>query len=310
VEGIVIRSTGNLHYVMTGNGNLVECTLKGLFRIKGLKATNPIAVGDRVEFEDPGPEKTGSIRKIFERKNYIIRKSTKLSKTVHIIAANIDQALLVVTLALPRTSTGFVDRFIVTAEAYKIPVILVFNKIDIYDSRLQKMQDEWFKIYEPIGYHCMGISALKKKNITAVKNVMKDKVSLIAGHSGVGKSALINTIEPGLKLKTADISEFSRKGKHTTTFTEMHPLSFGGYIIDTPGIKEFGLVDFYREELTHYFPEMFALLDKCQFHNCTHTHEPKCAVRDAVEEGKISPVRYENYLNIYFGREISENEWD
>jgi ribosome biogenesis GTPase len=308
VQGVVIRSTGSWYEVRREDGRIVACTLKGLFRIKGLKATNPIAVGDRVNFELEGSENTGVIDRIVDRKNYIIRKSTKLSKTVHIIAANIDQLVLIVTLAYPRTSTGFIDRLLVTAEAYKIPAFIFFNKSDLFDQKLKGDKDEIAGVYEKIGYPCREVSALKKTNLEALVTCLQGKTSLLAGHSGVGKSALINAIEPGLHLKTGSISDFSLKGKHTTTFAEMHHLSFGADIIDTPGIKEFGLVDFYRQELTHYFPEMFAVLNKCKFHNCTHTNEPECAVIKAVEAGDISSFRYENYLNIYYGRELEAPE--
>jgi ribosome biogenesis GTPase / thiamine phosphate phosphatase len=310
MEGIVIRSTGSWHTVRTEAGDIFDCKLKGLFRIKGLKATNPVTVGDYVEFDPPEGQNYGSIHQISQRKNYIIRKSTKLSKSVHILAANIDQAFVVATLKLPRTSTGFIDRFLVTAEAYKIPVTILFNKTDLNDAKLTIRQNELCDLYKSIGYPSIGISALEGTNMNLVREAMQNKICLIAGHSGVGKSAIINYVDPGLKLKTGDISYYHQKGKHTTTFTEMHPLSFGGYIIDTPGIKEFGLVDFYREELTHYFPEMFKLLEQCQFHNCTHIHEPKCAVRDAVETGEISESRYTNYLNIFYGKELEEEEWD
>ena len=308
MEGIVIRSTGSRHMVRTAGGENFECILKGIFRIRGLKATNPITVGDSVDFELPRDKNTGIILNIKARRNYIIRKSTKLSKSVHILAANIDRAFVVATLAFPRTSTGFIDRFLVTAEAYKIPVTILFNKTDLYDKTLEKKHKELCALYEEIGYPCIGISALKGTNMERVRVAMKDKVSLMAGHSGVGKSAIINFLDPGLELKTGEISFYHRKGKHTTTFAEMHPLSFGGYIIDTPGIKEFGLVDFYREELTHYFPEMFCLLKDCQFHNCTHIHEPNCAVLKAVDEGRISPSRYTNYLNIFYDRELEEED--
>jgi ribosome biogenesis GTPase len=310
VEGIVIRSTGSWYVVRTGSGQIYECRLKGVFRIRGLKATNPIAVGDRVEFDPEGEGPEGVIRNIGERRNYIIRRSTKLSSSVHIIAANIDQLVLIATVAHPRTSTGFIDRFLVTAEAYKIPSVIFFNKSDLFSGELLSRINQIRSVYEGIGYPCHEISALQRKGLDTLIDCLRGKTSLLAGHSGVGKSALINAIEPGLDLKTGDISSNSLKGKHTTTFAEMHPLSFGGYIIDTPGIKEFGLVDFYREELTHYFPEMFALLSQCRYHNCTHTNEPGCAVITAVEQGKISDSRYENYLNIFCGKELDENEWD
>lgn len=308
MEGVVIKSVGSSYFVRTSEGMTVECRLKGIFRIKGLKATNPVAVGDYVSFKESEKDEGSVIFKIHERKNYIIRKSTKLSKTVQILASNIDQAILVVTLAFPRTSTGFIDRILVTAEAYKIPVVIVFNKCDVTDEDMDERVKEITDMYEKIGYPCMRVSALKGTNMDALKAVMKDKTSLIAGHSGVGKTAIVNAVEPGLKLHTADLSMFSMKGKHTTTFAEMYPLKMGGYIIDSPGIKEFGLVDFYKEELTHYFPELFALLPQCKYHNCTHTGEPDCAVERAAESGEIHALRYQNYLNIYYGREMDDTE--
>ncbi len=310
MKGTVVRSTGSWYEVRTEAGTLVSCNLKGVFRIQGLKATNPVAVGDHVEFM-PGDAGQGAvITAIFPRKNYIIRRSTKLSKTVHILAANIDQLVLVVTLAFPRTSSGFIDRFLVTAEAYKIPAVIFFNKTDLYDDPLRELQEEFRAVYESIPYPCHEVSAVSGENLDVFRDCLSDKVSLVAGHSGVGKSALINAVEPSLRLKTGEVSGFSRKGTHTTTFAEMHPLSSGGYIIDSPGIKEFGLVDFYPDELTHYFPEMFALLKDCRFHNCTHTNEPGCAVMQAVEEGSISAMRYENYLNIFSGRDLEETDYD
>lgn len=306
MEGVVIKSVGSSYFVRVPEGTVYECRLKGVFRIKGLRATNPVAVGDHVSFEMAANTEDPVIHKIHERRNYVIRRSTKLSKSVHIIASNIDCGLLVATLAFPRTSSGFIDRFLVTAEAYKIPVTLVFNKIDLCDEHMNVMLDEWIAMYEKVGYPCVKVSAQTGENIEALRAIMKDKVSLIAGHSGVGKSALVNRLEPGLELRTGEVSLFSNKGTHTTTFSEMHPLSFGGYIIDSPGIKEFGLVDFYREELTHYFPELFALLPRCRFHNCTHTDEPGCAVHDAIESGEVHPLRYQNYLSIFHGVEEEE----
>ena len=306
--GVVIRSTGSWYDVRNEDGRIVQCKLKGVFRIKGLKATNPIAVGDLVDFMLTEEDPYGVITRIEDRKNYIIRKATKLSKSVHIIASNIDQLVLVVTLALPRTSTGFIDRILVTAEAYKIPSLIFFNKVDLYNQKLQALHDDISKVYESIGYPCYEVSALTGLGIERFISSLRGKTSLLAGHSGVGKSALINAIAPEIQLKTGPLSGFSLKGKHTTTFAEMHHLSFGADIIDTPGIKEFGLVDFYRKELTHYFPEMFALLDRCKYHNCTHTSEPGCAVIQAVDENKISSFRYENYLNIFFGRELESTE--
>ena len=310
LKGRVIRSTGSWYSVMDESGNLTDCRLKGLFRIKGLKTTNPIAVGDEVHFEIDSKSGNAVITKINERKNYIIRRSTNQSKVFHIIASNIDQALLVVTMAMPRTSTGFIDRFLVTAEAYRIPVTLVFNKIDIYDEAKRASCLNIKNTYEKAGYPCMEVSAIRGDNLESFRSLLGGKTSLIAGHSGVGKSALINAVEPRLDLKTAPISTVHSKGRHTTTFAEMHPLSMGGYIIDTPGIKEFGIIDFYKEELCHYFPEIFKHLESCQFYNCTHDHEPGCTVIAAVKNGEISESRYLNYLNMLKGNDIAINPWE
>jgi len=295
---------------MTAEGEKYECKLKGQYRIKGLKATNPVTVGDHIEFYIPGNEQIGLIDKIEPRKNYIIRRSKKLSKQVHIIAANIDMAYLVVTLAQPRTSTGFIDRFLITAEAYHIPATLIFNKIDLYDEKLGQKHQELTAIYSDAGYPCMEVSALRGDNIGALRDRLAGKINLFSGHSGVGKSALINAIDPSLNLKTGEISEMFLKGKHTTTFTEMICLKSGGYIIDTPGIKEFGLIDFKREDLTHYFPEFFKLLRQCKFYNCTHITEPGCAVKEALTKGTVSLSRYKNYLSIFNGEDIDEKEWE
>lgn len=298
-RGVVLRSTGSW-YTVGSHGLKLECRLKGRFRIKGSSATNPLAVGDRVEYEIAEREKEGVITRILERENYIVRRATKLSKSAHVIAANIDQVLLVVTLALPRTSPGFIDRVLVTAEAYHIPCIIVFNKMDLADKPMTNAVHEMTVTYESAGYRCLPASAVTGQGLEALRALMRDKVSLITGHSGVGKSTLINRLEPSLNLKTMSISAYHEKGKHATTFAEMHPLSFGGYIIDTPGIREFGLVDFDRQEVAERFPEMRAIMMECRYSNCTHTHEPGCAVKDAVEEGNISRRRYESYLRIYF----------
>jgi len=310
LKGIIVKSTGSWHTVRTPDGKKYECKLKGQYRIKGLKATNPVAVGDNVEFSVSGNENVGLIDKIEPRKNYIIRKSKKLSKQVHIIAANIDMAYLVVTLARPRTSTGFIDRFLITAEAYHIPATLIFNKIDLYDDGLWQYHNELVKIYTGAGYRCVQVSALRGDNIADLRTMLAGKINLFSGHSGVGKSALINAIDPALNLKTGEISEIFLKGKHTTTFTEMICPQCGGYIIDTPGIKEFGLIDFKREDLTHYFPEFFRLLHQCKFYNCTHINEPDCAVKSALEKGEVSQSRYKNYLSIFHGEDIDEKEWE
>jgi len=278
--------------------------------MKGIKTTNPIAVGDKVDFLPDKDENAGLITKIFPRHNHIIRKATNLSKLSHIIAANIDQALLVASIYEPRTSAGFIDRFLVTAEAYHIPAIIVFNKIDIYDEKRFNELDEITGIYRAAGYPCYIVSALTGQNVDTLKAVIKDKTNLFSGISGVGKSALINAIEPGLTLKTGIISDYHKKGKHTTTFPEMHPLSFGGFIIDTPGIREFGLVDFRKEEIAERFPEMRRFMHDCQFNNCSHIHEPRCAVKDAVESGEIPASRYESYLRIYQDDYLDMEEWE
>ncbi len=310
MEGVVIKSTGSWYIVQKKNGSKVNCRLKGNFRIKGIKTTNPVAVGDRVVFKYSRSEAIGLIYEIKKRNNYIIRKATKLSKTSHIIAANIDQAFLIVTLSYPRTSTGFIDRFLVTAEAYHIPVNIVFNKIDIYDELMQKNHDRISDIYSKIAYNCIDVSALRRYNIESLKILMKDKINLFAGHSGVGKSTLINAVEPKLNLKSKSISIQHKTGKHATTFPEMHEVSFGGYIIDSPGIKEFGLFDFKKQEVSHYFPEMRAFMGNCKFNDCTHVHEPDCAVKEAVKNGLISIQRYKSYLSILNDDYFDENEWE
>jgi len=303
--GRVIKSTGSLYTVVGDEGSTYYCKLKGIYRIKGIKATSPIVVGDIVEFESVDNNSTPMIRKILPRENYIIRKATKLSKKSHIIASNIDQAVVVVSLIQPRTSTGFIDRYLVTAEAYHIPAIIVFNKNDLCNEQLQRKLDELIEIYTGAGYGCIAVSAKSGQNIELFKDTLKDKVSLLAGHSGVGKSALINRIQPDLKLRTASISSVHEKGMHTTTFTEMYPLSFGGFIIDTPGIKEFGLINFNKVEVPERFPEFRRYLLDCKFHNCTHLHEPGCAVKEALKSGKISQLRYSSYLSM-----LTDDYWD
>jgi ribosome biogenesis GTPase len=298
MEGLVVKSTGSWLTVESGEGKVFNCKLKGTFRMKDIKTTNPIAVGDNVSFIILDDNKTGLITEILPRKNYIIRRATKLSKVSHIIAANIDQALLVATLAHPRTSTGFIDRFMVTTEAYHIPAGIIFNKIDLYDEDLNAYLAELEIIYRDAGYICHSVSALRGDNLKDFSDSLKGKKTLFSGHSGVGKSALINALEPGLDLRTKDLSGYHRVGMHTTTFAEMIRLSDGGYIIDTPGIKEFGLTHFDRQEIAERFPEMRRYMHSCKFSNCTHVHEPGCAVQKAFAEGKISKSRYNNYLGI------------
>lgn len=297
MQGIVIKSTGSWYVVRLENGTHVDARIQGKFRIKGIKTTNPLAVGDLVILKED--ENNYVITEILERKNYIIRKSINLSKRSHIIAANIDQAFLVVTLAQPQTFTGFIDRFLITAEAYHIPTIILFNKVDVYSTEeLEKLTD-LKNAYTKIGYKCLDVSATQNINIDQVKSLMANKTSMVSGHSGVGKSTLLNCIEPDLNLKTSEISESHLQGKHTTTFAEMFELSFGGYIIDTPGVKAFGLIDFDKNELSHYFLEMRKRLNDCHFNNCQHINEPKCAIKEAVAKGEIEEFRYNNYLSMY-----------
>lgn len=296
------KSTGSWYTVKDEmTGRYYDCRLKGKIRLKGIKSTNPIAVGDRVVFELE--EDRGVITEIHPRDNYIIRKSVNLSKQTHIIASNIDLAFLVVTLNNPPTSTTFIDRFLVTAEAYDIKTILLFNKVDSYnDDELAEVK-YLAMMYRKVGYECIGISAVTGKNIEKVKEVMKGNTCMVSGHSGAGKSTLINTIAPELQLKTASLSIQHQQGQHTTTFAEMFDLSFGARIIDTPGIKGFGMVDVEKEELTDYFPEFFALKGRCKFNNCLHTDEPQCAVKEALENDNIAWSRYKSYLQILKGED-------
>ncbi len=296
-KGVVIKSTGSWYTVEAESGKIFNCRIKGKFRIKGIKATNPVAVGDIVEFEEAKDE--GSvIANIFERKNYIVRRSTNLSKQFHILASNIDQAMLIVTVNFPVTSTIFIDRFLVSAEAYSIPVNIIFNKVDIFNKEDVDKLEELITIYKNIGYNCIKVSAKEGINIDKVKNILKNKVTVLSGHSGVGKSTLINKIEPALNLKTSEISDAHQTGKHTTTFAEMFKLSDGGSIVDTPGIRGYGLFEMEKEELSHFFPEIFKGSENCKFYNCTHVHEPGCAVVEGVKNGEISISRYESYLSL------------
>jgi len=299
-EGIVTKSTGSWYDVKHGD-TTTRCTMKGKFRLKDAKSTNPIAVGDRVDIEISEEEGVGVIANIHERKNYIIRKSTNLSREAHVIAANIDVAWLMITVAFPKTVHGFIDRFLVSAEAYRIPVKILFNKIDLYNDKQNRALQHMEEIYTKAGYECYRISVTQNIGIEELKLQMKDKVNVISGNSGVGKSTLISTIDPTLELRTGTISDYHQKGKHTTTFAEMFELNGGGYIIDTPGIKGFGIVDIKKEELTLYFPEMFKRLEQCKYYNCTHVHEPECAVLQAVESGEIATERYLSYLSMYEG---------
>ena len=306
-KGMVMQSTGSWYEVRTDDGDVVRCRLRGQFRIKGIKTTNPVVVGDRVEFiiESDG---CGYIVAIAPRKNYIDRKSTNLSKISHIIAANIDRAFLVVTLREPRTSLGFIDRFLVAAEGFRIPCCLVFNKMDMYDEDERAEIARLREIYESIGYQTLCTSVVTGEGIGEMASMMSGRVSLCSGHSGVGKSALINTIDPSLNLRIGAISEVHEKGKHTTTFATMFPVG-DGFIIDTPGIKEFGLIQYKPEEIRDYFPELRRYNNRCRFSDCSHTHEPGCKVLEALDRGEIAPHRYENYLNILNDNDMMIAEW-
>lgn len=297
-KGVVIRSTGSWYSVRVSKNETIDCRIKGKFRNKGIKTTNPIAVGDNVVFElyENGD---GVVAEILPRKNYIIRKSVNLSKQAHIIASNIDQAVLVVTISNPTTSTGFIDRFLITAEAYHIKSIIIFNKVDLYSEKEYEKLQELKKVYEVVGYDCYAISAFNPNDVNIIENLLLDKVTLLSGHSGVGKSTLINSIDSTLDLKTGSVSDAHSKGKHTTTFAEMFELEGGGFIVDTPGIKGFGLVDFNKEELSHYFIEFKRLLQHCKFNNCQHINEPKCKVLESLKLEGVARFRYENYLAMW-----------
>ncbi|MDO5972286.1 ribosome small subunit-dependent GTPase A [Flavivirga aquimarina] len=305
MTGRVYKSTGSWYTVKTDLGHIYECRIKGKFRIKGIKSTNPIAVGDTVDFEleTHNNKESGVIHKIHDRTNYIVRKSVNLSKQTHIIAANLDQVFLMITINNPPTLTSFIDRFLVTAKAYSIKTVLLFNKIDTYDKETLLEVKYLAHVYRKIGYECLGISAKTGKNVDKVKTLMRNKVSMFSGHSGVGKSTLVNAIEPTLNIKTKEISTQHMQGQHTTTFAEMFDLSFDAKIIDTPGIKGFGVVDMDKEEVGDYFPEIFKLKQNCKFNNCLHVQEPKCAVKKALDSDDIAFSRYRSYLQIIEGEE-------
>jgi ribosome biogenesis GTPase len=308
MTGVITKSTGLWYDVRTESGKIIPCRLRGKFRIDGNKNTNPAVVGDQVTF-DLEKDNTGYIIHIEKRKNYIDRKSTKLSKINHLIAANIDLAFFFFFLKEPRTSLGFIDRFLVACEGFRIPVCLVFNKMDIYSLKELNKIEELFQLYKSIGYEVIQISVVENKGLNLIKKMMQDKVSLFSGHSGVGKSAIINAIDHDLNLKVGEISKFHSKGKHTTTFAQMFPLSQGGFIIDTPGIKEFGLIQYSKEEIRDYFPEIREYNNQCRFNNCCHSNEPNCAVKKAVEEGKIPSSRYMNYLAILEADDMKLADW-
>lgn len=302
MNGLVVKNTGSWYTVKTEEGKLIDCKIKGNFRLKGIRSTNPVAVGDNVEIV-PNQEGTAFIVSIDDRRNYIIRKSQNLSKQSHIIAANVDQALLVVTVNHPQTSTTFIDRFLASAEAYRVPVVLMFNKTDILTDDELRYQEMMMTLYDNIGYKCCAVSASTGKGISEVMPLLADKITVLSGNSGVGKSTLINRILPDANLRTAELSDAHNTGMHTTTFSEMLELPVGGYIIDTPGIKGFGTFDIEREELTSYFKEIFDYSKDCKFNNCTHTHEPGCAVLEAVKHHYIAESRYQSYLSMLEDKE-------
>ena len=297
-SGLVIKNTGSWYQVEDAkSGQTVMCKLKGAFRLKEGRTTNPVAVGDRVDYELEN-DGTGVITHIHERKNYIIRRSSNLSREAHVIAANLDQAFIVVTLDFPETKPEFVDRFLVTAEAYNVPASIILNKEDLYSAEYKEALAEFNRIYELAGYPVLQVSAKEGTGVEQLRKILRGRVSLFSGNSGVGKSTLIHAIDPALNPRTGEISTYHNRGKHTTTFSEIFRLTEGGYIIDTPGIKGFGLVDFEKEEVGRYFPEIFRYAPDCQYYNCTHTHEPGCAVQEAVAEGEISESRYISYLKV------------
>ncbi|WP_195437490.1 ribosome small subunit-dependent GTPase A [Parabacteroides goldsteinii] len=306
MKGLVIKNTGSWYTVRTDDGRDVESKVKGNFRLKEIRSTNPVSVGDRVDI-DINNEGTAFITKIEDRKNYIIRRASNLSKQSHIIAANLDQAMLIVTVNYPITTTVFIDRFLATAEAYSVPVKLVFNKIDRYKGEDKEYLDALINLYTTIGYPCSTLCAKTEEGLDALKAELKDKITLLSGHSGVGKSTIINKLVPGVNLRTGDISEYHNKGMHTTTFSEMIPLPEGGYLIDTPGIKGFGTIEMETAEISHYFPEIFKFSEDCRFNNCSHRHEPGCAVLQALEDHYISESRYKSYLSILEDKE--ENKY-
>jgi len=301
VKGTILKSTGSNYRVLLDGGNVIDCSVKGKLRIKELRTTNPIAVGDNVLVELDKKNNTGIITEVLDRKNYILRKATNLSKHSQIIAANIDQVFLMVTIILPETPVEFIDRFLITAEAYRVPAKIIINKTDLYGEDELARMEYLEALYTRIGYDCIRLSLKDMTNLEALKLLMKGKTSLISGNSGVGKTTLLNLFDPGLNLKTAEISDYHKQGKHITTFPEMHKMPFGGFVIDTPGIRGFGVVDMEREEIYHFFREIFRFSKDCRFNNCLHLDEPDCAVRKAVEKGDIDFLRYRSYLNIMDG---------
>ena len=297
-QGTVIKSTGSRYRILCKDGNVVECIIKGKFRVKEIRTTNPVAVGDNVRFEFDKSNKSGVITEVLERRNYILRRSSNLSKESQIIAANIDQAFLMITVIFPETPVEFIDRFLITSEAYRIPASIIINKTDLYGSPEKERVEYLISMYERIGYRCFRLSVLTNSGPDVIRDNLKDRVTLLAGNSGVGKSSLLNCLDPSLNLKTEDISAYHRQGKHITTFPEMHKMPFGGFVIDTPGIRGFGVIDMERNEIYHFFPEIFRISKNCRYYNCLHLDEPGCAVREAIKDGTIDPLRYRSYISI------------
>jgi len=305
MQGLVLKSTGKIYNIILEDGEIIKATIRGKLRIEGLKTTNPIAAGDRVELTSSDTNSQDSpvsysIQSILPRKNYIVRKSTNLSKQMQIIAANVDHAYLLVTLKSPVTQIGFIDRFLVSAESFRIPTTLLFNKIDLFGAEEERLFTELSAIYTSLGYTCHRICAENEAQISFLRKELKEKQVMISGNSGVGKTTLVNSLDPTLTLRTGEISKVHEQGKHTTTFAEMHSLASGGYIIDTPGIRAFGVIDLEKEHMAHYFPEMRNLIGACRFHNCLHLNEPNCAVKAAVEKDEISFSRYQSYLDLMY----------
>jgi ribosome biogenesis GTPase len=300
-KGVVLKSTGSRYKVLYGGGKIIDCSIKGKLRIKEFRTTNPVAVGDNILFELEKKTNSGIITEVLDRRNYILRKASNLSKHSQILAANIDQVFLMITIILPETPVEFIDRFLITAEAYRVPAKIIINKTDLYGGEELSKMEYLEKMYNKIGYECIRLSLKEMTNLEALRGLMKGKTSLISGNSGVGKTTLLNAFNPLLNLKTAEISDYHKQGKHITTFPEMHQMPFGAFVIDTPGIRGFGVVDMERNEIYHFFREIFGKSKECRFNNCLHLDEPECAVRSAVEKGEISFLRYKSYLNIMDG---------
>jgi ribosome biogenesis GTPase / thiamine phosphate phosphatase len=300
-KGIILKSTGSRYRVLTEKGSIIDCSIKGKLRIQEFRTTNPVAVGDNILFETDLKSGAGIITEVLDRRNYILRKASNLSKHSQILAANIDQAFLMVTIVFPETPAEFIDRFLITAEAYRVPAKIIINKTDLYGENESASMEYVESLYTNIGYECIRLSLKKDNNLEYMKEMMAGKTTLISGYSGVGKTTLLNTLNPALNLKTAEISDYHKQGKHITTFPEMHQMPFGGFVIDTPGIRGFGVVDMERNEIYHFFREIFKKSSECRFNNCLHLDEPGCAVRDAVEKGEIAFLRYKSYLNIMDG---------